>query len=195
MPSVRVTDAGVYLEVGGEWVRVTDAGLYIELKRTWARATDVGLYTELAGEWARVTNAGVYIELELPPPDFYAVGDGHDLAAAALTRLDPQPRCLGILVTRRNHSANQNFQDDAKHAYLEYDALEDATQYQEVLTQYGIKDQLENEVTVTLRDQDQEWKRWNATAVQPQFGGEDGQWRNYFPRNIKVLLKNMYLAA
>jgi len=195
MPNVRVTDAGVYVEVGGEWVRVTDAGVYVELKRTWARATDAGVYTELAGEWARVTTAGVYIELELPPPDFYAVGDGHDVAIAGLDRLDPQPRNAGIRITRRQSShSDEAHQDDAKFTVFEYSALGSVEEYQAVMAQWGLLTALENDVTATARNEDQNWTRFNGTVRRPRMN-EDVRWQSFFPRNISIYMVDLEVAG
>jgi hypothetical protein len=60
----RVTQAGVYIELGGGSAAVTQAGLYLELISARINATQAGLYLELVEPKILATQLGLYLELE-----------------------------------------------------------------------------------------------------------------------------------
>lgn len=175
-------------------VRTTALPVLVELEGDGIRATSLPVLVEMAALGVYVTAMPVLVEMELAVLDYYAVADGHDIPASFLTSVTPQPARGFVRVTRRTHSANGKVKDEALYAELEFSGLGSVAEYQSVLTQFGIKTATENEVTVNIRDQALRWRRYNGKAVRPRMA-EDAHWESYFPRNIKILIKELELLA
>lgn len=124
----------------------------------------------------------------------YKVADGHDVAAESLTAISPQPRSEGIRATRRVYCPDGTVRDDGLYVELLWSVLDDATDYQALLDQFGVKTARTNEVTVMVRDDTFAWVRMNGTAVRPQAGGEV-RWSDFFPRSITILIKDLTAAT
>lgn len=123
----------------------------------------------------------------------YRVAVGHDIAAASLVVIDPQPTGYGIRPVAREY-ADGGLVDVAFYAILEWNTLGDAEQYQDLLTQFDLLDNTTADVTVYLRDHLFQFGRWNGTAVQPQLG-VDGSWDNYFPRGTRIFIHGLVEAT
>lgn len=123
----------------------------------------------------------------------YRVGKaGHDIVLGSLTVLDPQPSTEGVQPTRRTFAASGSVLDEGLFVEFEYSALEDVNAYTGMLTDFGLDDALTNEVTVYVRTEYYEYKRYNGTAVRPEMG-RDVRWRQYFPRDAVVLVKDLVI--
>lgn len=158
------------------------------MTQLWFAASAAGTRTATSGSSvASETLAVVLVEVE-PTIAAYAVADGYDAAIDELVALDPQPAMRGIEVTRRIHAPNGGVRDEELYAWLEWSALGSVSEYQSVLTQLGLLDALTNRITISLRDEHFTWRRYNGIAVKPQIG-VDGEWSQFFPRGVRVLVK------
>jgi len=124
----------------------------------------------------------------------YKVADGSDVALVSLTDLDPQPMSEGIKPTRRTHTASGAVYDDGEYVELEWNVMESVTQYQAVLTAFGLLTALTNAVTVYVRDDTWTFVRKNGVAVRPEMGKES-RWSNFFARNITILIRDLEDAS
>ena len=124
----------------------------------------------------------------------YKVADGHDIAEESLATISPQPRSEGIKATRRVFCPDGTVQDDGRYVELVWDLVGDATDYQSLLNQFGVQSATTNEVTVLVRDETFAWVRMNGTAVRPS-PGNDVSWRDFFPRGVTILIKDLVAAT
>lgn len=124
----------------------------------------------------------------------YRVADGHDVALISLTVLDPQPRSEGIKPTRRTFGGDGTPYDEGKYVELLYSMVSSATEYQDILDDFGVKTAGSNEVTVYVRDETFAWTRQNGLAIRPQ-PGQDVRWSNYFPRDVAILVRDLADAS
>jgi hypothetical protein len=124
----------------------------------------------------------------------YKVADEYDVALLSLVDLDPQPMSEGIKPTRRTHAASSDVFDDGEYVELEWNVMESVTQYQSVLTAFGLNNALTNAVTVYVRDDTWTFVRKNGVAVRPEMGKES-RWSNFFPRNITILIRDLEDAS
>jgi hypothetical protein len=177
MAEVRTTQQSVIVEYEGEGLRTTQQSVIVEFEAREVRATGYS----------------IIIEYVVQTLDFYAVGNGADLPAALLTRLEPQPQCKGVQFTRF-HTPNDNVQDESLFLVFEFPVLESAEEYRAVLTQFGLLNALQNEITCTARDDRGVWQRWSGMAVRPR-QGEDVRWQNFFPRAVGVVVSDVRLAT
>jgi hypothetical protein len=124
----------------------------------------------------------------------YKVADGHDVALGSLNDVDPQPRSTGIQTTRRTFAADGTVQDDGRYVILEWTAIENVSEYQSLLSSFGIETATTNDVTVYVRDETFAWARMNGTAVRPQ-PGQDVKWKDYFPRDVMIMVRDLEAAS
>ncbi len=123
----------------------------------------------------------------------YKIADGHDIALVSLADVDPQPKSEGIRCARRTHCADGTVLDEGRYVELEFSVLADVTEYQSVLSQFGVQSATTNEVTIYCRDETFAWVRMNGTAVRPE-PGRDARWQ-YFPRNVVLLVRDLEAAS
>lgn len=112
----------------------------------------------------------------------------------SLTVLDPQPRSIGVQPTRRTYSASGQVFDEALYVELLWDYLDDPTAYQAMLTSFGVNSAKFANVTVYVRDATYNFVRYNGVAVQPETG-RHVIWRDYFPRQITMIVKDLTVAS
>lgn len=124
----------------------------------------------------------------------YRVAVGHDVVLGSLVDVTPQPSTEGIKTVRRTYAADGTVHEDGKYIELDFNVLGNVAMYQSVLTAFGVKDVLTEDVTVYIRNEVFDWVRMNGTAVRPEVG-QDVQWRRYFPRNITILVKNLVASS
>jgi len=124
----------------------------------------------------------------------YKVADGHDVSLINMDDIDPQPRSTGIQTTRRTFAGDGTVQDDGRYVILEFTVIENATEYQSLLAAFGIDSATTNDVTVYVRDETFAWTRMNGTAVRPQ-PGQDVKWKDYFPRDVMILIRDLEAAS
>lgn len=120
----------------------------------------------------------------------YLVGIGHNVALLDLDPIEPQPATVPPRATERTYGLSGAVHDHGDYAELVWSALADAEEYQDLLEQFDLDVSLTSEVTVYMRNWQFEAGRYNATAVRPQLGA-DGDWSQFFPRNVVILLKNL----
>ncbi len=124
----------------------------------------------------------------------YRVADGHDVALVSLTVLDPQPRSEGIKPTRRTFGGDGTPYDESKYVELLYSMVGSVTEYQSILSDFGVQSAGSNEVTVYVRDETFAWTRQNGLAIRPE-PGQDVRWTNYFPRDVVILVRDLADAS
>lgn len=119
----------------------------------------------------------------------YKVAIGFYTPDADLVDVSPQPKSQGVRPTRRTFSGDATITDEGYYCELEFSAIQDVTEYQALLAQFGIDDSLSAQVTVSVRDGTYNFITYNAIAIQPE-PGKDVSW-DYFPRNVIILLRNL----
>ena len=124
----------------------------------------------------------------------YRVKTGLDEDLGDLVDVAPQPKSIGIQQTRRTYGGDGTPRTVGPYVELEFNFLESVAAYQAVLTQFGINVSLMADVTVYVRDGTWTWIRKNGQAMQPD-PGKDMTWDRYFPRRIKILIKNLETPA
>lgn len=120
----------------------------------------------------------------------YKVATGHDVALLDLDDIDPQPHSSGIQYTESHTAASGAVNVQGPYVELEWDALEDADMYDDVLALFGLDDARYAEVTVYIRDERWEWVRKNGVALLPLIGSE-ARWERPFPRDIVITVRNL----
>ena len=123
----------------------------------------------------------------------YRVADGHDVVLGSLTVLDPQPRTDGIQSTRRTFSGNGTPNDEGQFVVFDYSVVPSASDYQSILSDFGIQSATSNDVTVYVRDETFAWVRKNGKAIRPQ-PRVDVRW-DFFPRNVQILVRDLVDAS
>lgn len=79
--SLQITDLGSYLEIGGQSINLSDIGIYLEIVEftNSLEITSVGSYLELSGQVLEVTDLGVYVETVEPSVRFAVYFDSYRL--------------------------------------------------------------------------------------------------------------------
>jgi hypothetical protein len=119
----------------------------------------------------------------------YRGSSGWGVALASLTRFSPQPRSVGVQVTRRTFVGSGPPIDEGLYVVLQWSIRPNAASYQALLTQLGILSATAANVTVYARNQVWTYARYNGVALQPQMG-QDADWA-IFPRNISVVVRDL----
>lgn len=120
----------------------------------------------------------------------YAVGVGHDVADENLNTLVPQPHIPTVMPGRTIYSAGGDPYQDIHHVEFRWAVLEDDAAYRNLLVQFGLSNAETAEVTVRARDDS--WNEWrvNGTAYRPIMG-RDITWRDFFPRRLVILVRDL----
>lgn len=116
----------------------------------------------------------------------YRAKIAHGVALVSLTTLDPQPRSEGVKPTRRDFVGDGTLVEQGLYVELVYDVLEDVTQYQAVLTVFGLVAAKSALVTVYCRNDLFNWVRYNGTAIRPE-----PSWQQFFPRGVVILVRDL----
>ncbi len=120
----------------------------------------------------------------------YKVGIGLGLSSASLTKIDPQPMCKGVQVTRRTYPADSSVVYEEKlYAELLWSSIGGGEAYYNLLVLFGVESSITSPVTIRLRDNLFHDVLYQGIAVRPDQGKEN-DW-SYFPKNIKLLIKNL----
>lgn len=120
----------------------------------------------------------------------YKVAAGHGVALVSLVQIAPQPTSGGIKATQRTYGTSGKVHEMGLFATLEWSVIETPADYAALLAQFGLTSALDASVTVYIRNSAFSYARYNATAVRPQLG-TDGEWNNYFLRNVVIVLKKL----
>lgn len=124
----------------------------------------------------------------------YLLTTGHDETLDAADALVPQPRTIGLQYTRRLYPLSGNLIDEAPFVEFLYSMIESITQYQAILTQYGLLTAKTALVSVQIQDENYDDAVFNGVAVKPQIG-VDGQREDYFLRNFTLLVHSLRAQA
>lgn len=124
----------------------------------------------------------------------YRVALTHDQALEDLDDIAPQPATVGYQHTRRTYAASGAVIDELPFVEFNWTTIGTATQYQALLTQFGLSSATTAEVTVYVQNENYAWVLRNGTAVKPQIGS-DGQRANSFLRGFTILVKNLRATA
>lgn len=125
---------------------------------------------------------------------FYKVATGHDVASGSLVLISPQPRSDGVQSTRRLFSANAKVKDEGLFVYLHWNVIGTIAMYQSILSQFGLGAATEADVTISVPEYQYAYNRFNGVAIRPA-PGEDVQRRNFFFREIVILVRNLEYAS
>jgi hypothetical protein len=123
----------------------------------------------------------------------YRVATGTDIALGSLTVLTPQPRSKGVQYARTTTAASGIVYREGAHVTLEWSVLASATAYQSLLATFGLSSAQSAAVTVYVRDSTFALVRYNGRAVRPE-PGRGVEWE-IFPRNVRILIKDLAVAA
>lgn len=119
----------------------------------------------------------------------YKVSIGVNVDEGDLVAVAPQPKSEGVKYTRRTLGADGTIHQEGPYLELEYNALESAQQYRDLLAQFGLDAATTGPVTILARDEQYASDRYNGLAVRPEPGRDNG-W-SYFPRNVTILIRNL----
>ena len=120
----------------------------------------------------------------------YRVADGFKVALGSLTTLDPQPRSAGIQYTRQSFAGNGTPINEGPYVVLIWDVIGTKTQYQSLLTTFGLLSADSNDVTVYVRDENFDYVRMNGKAIKP-LPGTGVEYKSYFIRDFTILIRDL----
>ena len=120
----------------------------------------------------------------------YRASGGHGVALVSLTVLNPQPASIGFRNTERSYGLSGAVYEQAPYIELNWSMVEDATQYGNILSAFGLTSVLYANVTVYIPNANYAYARYNAVSVRPMIG-QDGGRSNFFLRDFTILLKNL----
>jgi hypothetical protein len=120
----------------------------------------------------------------------YRVADGFNIAYASMTVLSPQPSSAGIQATRQSFAADGTPINEGLFVEFVWNVLGTKSQFQSILSNFGLFNATNNLVTVYIRDDVFDYVRMNGRAIQPL--PENGvQWRRPFIRNFTILVRDL----
>ena len=73
---------------------------------------------------------------------------------------------------------------------LIWDVVENKTQYQSILTTFGLLSADSNDVTVYVRDENFDYVRTNGKAIKP-LPGTGVEYKSYFIRDFTILIRDL----
>lgn len=124
----------------------------------------------------------------------YKVLVGADQPLIDLVTIVPQPRSDGLRYGRVSHTGAGGMILENPHVVLVWDVIEDATDYDALLTQFGLDGATTEDVTITLPNQLFAETRYNGKAVRP-VAGETVKREGYFIRDVQIIVKNLTVAS
>lgn len=119
---------------------------------------------------------------------------GYDIPLISLNNIVPQPRTEGLQYTRRTFGASGVVRDQAPYIEFLFTGMVESD-YLALITQFGLSSSVNsNGVTIYIANDDlNTWTRYNGKAMRPEIG-KDGSRRNFFVRDIVMLVKNLELS-
>lgn len=124
----------------------------------------------------------------------YKVGLGWNVPLGSLTTIVPQPHCEGIKYARTTYTASGGVVREGPYVELVWAALGDASMYQSLLNQFGLQSATTSQVTVYIRDERWQDVRKNGVALLPVVG-DSLHWRDLFPRDVVILIRDLQDAT
>ena len=119
----------------------------------------------------------------------YLAYPSYDTALVDLDTLTPQPASKGVRYTRSTTAADGSLNQEGPYTILEWNILQDETEYQSVLDQLGVLNSTTSPVTIYCRSDVHTFTRYNGLAVRPEMA-KDADYQ-YFPRNVNILVRNL----
>lgn len=120
----------------------------------------------------------------------YRVAGGANLSLALLTKLNPQPRSLGLKYTRRNYLLAGGVVDEGPYIELLFSVLPNSTVYSSLLGAFNLLSSPSAAVTLYARDDQYIYRRYNGVAVRPETN-----WDNYYIREVIFLVRDLVLLS
>lgn len=125
----------------------------------------------------------------------YRVADGFDVPLLSLTTISPQPSSEAAKPLRRTYGGSGAVYDEGLYIELEWSVLESQTEYQALLVAFfGAGYAATNEITLYAPSPQGQFQRYNGIAVLPE-NGRDVRRREYFWRELAIVVKGLYLAS
>lgn len=100
-----------------------------------------------------------------------------------------QPLTPGLQITRRTFTPN-GVKDEGPFIRFTWGMVNE-TQFQAMLSQWGLLTELEGPVTLYAQDLNYNWTRLNGTAIRPLNEGR----RGFFLPNVPLLVKNIHAVT
>jgi len=119
----------------------------------------------------------------------YAVYPSYDTALVDLDTITPQPSSKGVQYTRTTRAADGSLLQEGPYVVLEWNMLQDATDYQTILDYFGVLNSLTSPVTIYCRSEIFNFVRYNGIASRPEVG-KNLDW-SYMPRNVSITITNL----
>lgn len=117
----------------------------------------------------------------------YLIAQGHSVALLDLDPIVPQPRSPeGVQAAQRDFGADGSVFETGLFIRLLWSSLGSATEYQTLLAQFGLDDQLRQAITLYAPNFQRVWVRYNGYAIRPSVV-------NYatFQRAVVVLVRDL----
>jgi len=119
----------------------------------------------------------------------YKAYPSYDVALVDLVDITPAPSSKGVQYTRTTRAASGDLLQEGPYVILEWNMLQDATDYQTILDYFGVLNSLTSPVTVYCRSEIFNFVRYNGIAMRPEIG-KSADWQ-YMPRNIQLTITNL----
>lgn len=124
----------------------------------------------------------------------YLLKEGLNQPLIDLVAIDPQPRCPGLEYSRTNYAASGAVTREAPFVRLIWDVLQDQTEYEDLLEQFGLDSLVSANVTITLPGPLFSDVRYSGRAVRP-VAGETVNRESYFIRDVVIVIKDLAVAS
>lgn len=124
----------------------------------------------------------------------YRIATGHNVALEELDPITPEPGSEGVRPARRTYAADGSVHEENLYIELVWDHVASASEYQSLLTQFGLASADVAAVTLYAPGQDYQMQRFNGEAVRPEVG-RDVRRRGYFIRDVTILVRQLEVSA
>lgn len=129
--------------------------------------------------------------------DYRISSTGHGVALWSLTVCPIQPTAEAVQATRRTFAATGRPYDEGLYVEWVWSVIETPSQLLTVLGYFGMGGlpiTYTKEVTIYTRNELYSYIRYNGLAVFPQLG-RDLRWKNFFPRDLTMLIRDLEVAS
>ena len=116
----------------------------------------------------------------------YRVLPGANQALLDLVRMTPQPRSAGVQFTRRTNSASGVLYQEAPYIELQWAYFETPTEYNTLLTQFGLDSIDWATVTIYAPNERYAYTRYQGMAILPP-----ASQNNFFIRDVTILVRDL----
>jgi hypothetical protein len=121
----------------------------------------------------------------------YYLALGHSVPAADLDLIVPQPASpVGVQAAQRDFSADGSVFETGLHIWLLWNSVGSASNYQDLLTQFGLHNARRAAVTLYAPNFQRGWAIYNGYALRPQTPTYAR-----FARDVRVLVRDLVQIA